>query len=175
MVMLGRTNEHAFMWMYPATGQRYVEVQTRITAMEQSGCQSLPRPRGKHAGARYPSAHFHPRLLESCDPTCAPLKALMEKSFVDFTLFWRQLVRLFSCFGHRVTFWFSLLRMLFRRSCVAWDIGHARQAVIPDTLLDGEASATEEDLFACIGTAFYPREPKVCWSEGMSDKCVHML
>lgn len=36
-----------------------------------------------------------------------------------------------------------------------------RQAVIPDTLLDGEASVTEEELFACISAAFYPREPKV--------------
>ena len=39
---------------------------------------------------------------------------------------------------------------------------HARQAVIPETLLDGEDSFPDAGtLFACISGAFYPREPKV--------------
>ena len=77
------------------TGQRHVEVQARITAMEQTGRQPLPRPWGRHTGAYCspPDPCFRP--LKRWASTCKLLKALMEKSFVDFTLFWRQLVRLF--------------------------------------------------------------------------------
>ena len=41
-------------------------------------------------------------------------------------------------------------------------VSHARQAVIPDTLLGDKDDVTDAELFACISGAFYPREPEVC-------------